>query len=983
MNNYSRFSSDELLDILALSPNATGVYTSRDIIIQYANDAMLNFWGKSTAVIGLPMQLAIPELEGQPFIGLLQDVWETGITYEASDTAADLLVKGKMSTFYFDFVYRALKNSEGDVYAILHTATDVTERYLNQQVLKNAKKTQQQLTREQALNEELNNAIEELRASNEELNETQFKLQVLNSELEDRVDRRTKALAESEANLRNMILQAPVAIGLFAGYDMVLDVVNDKFLELWGRERSVIGQKLEDVLPELKDQPYIKIMQEVYTTNVPYIGREANVMLNRNGHPEQGYYNFINQPFKNAAGETTGIMVVAAEVTDQVLAGNRIKHSENRLSAMVMSTPISMAILEGHDMVITVANHSMLDIWGRTSEQVLEQKLLDVFPELIDQPFPKMLDEVFATGKRLAISEIAVDIVTPETTKHLYVNFSYDPLFAADGQVESIMVSVVNITDAVEARKQLEQNEAELQVLNEEISAANEELAATNEELFATNEELNETQHDLQRIINELETSEGKLRYMLADAPIAIALFTGRDMVIESANKKALEAWGKDSSVVGKPLHIALPELAGQQFLNLLDNVFTSGVAYNGNEVKALIEQGGKTEEVYSNFVYHPLKDSKGATTSIILVASIVTEQVKARKEVQKAEEQTRFAIEAANVGTWFLDVETREFIVSARLKEQFGYRADEDVSYDMVVAAIPEDYKERVLKAVERVISTGGDYVMEHPVIGHDNQKKRWVRAFGKLYPNESGKLTHFSGLMMDITEQKEDEQRKNDFIGMVSHELKTPLTSLSAYAQMLYNKARNNDDGFTLNALEKVNAQVKKMSAMVNGFLNVSRLESGKIFLNMHAFRLDELVNEMIADANLTIASHSISVTTTEAISLTGDRDKIGSVISNLLSNAVKYSPRGRRIEVACELLGNMARVSVKDEGMGVKPNDIEKIFDRYYRVESTHTQTVSGFGIGLYICAEIVQRHDGRIWVESEQGEGSTFYFTLPVN
>lgn len=983
MNTDPRFSSDALLKVLSLSHNATAIHTSMALTVQTANDAMLAIWGKGREVIGLPLEEALPELKGQPFIGMMQDVLNTGITHEDINTPANLVVNGSLQTFYFDFSYRAIKNEQGETYCLLHTATDVTERYLNQQALLTAQKTEQALAREQALNEELATTVEELSATNEELKETQYKLQQLNIELEDRVARRTKALTESEANFRNMVLQAPVAIGLFSGYDMVLDMINDKFLELLGKDRAVLGKKLEDAQPELKEQPFIKIMQEVYTTDIPYFGGEAKVLLQRNGRMEEGFFNFINHPFKDANGTTTGIIVVATEVTEQVHAGNKVKHSEQRLGAMVMNTPISMAIFEGRDLVIGVANQSVLEIWGRTSEQVLGKKLLDVFPELLSQPFPKMLEDVFNTGKRLALPEIPVTIDTPLGVKNIFVNFSYDPLFSQEGEVESIMATVVDITDIVEARKLLEQNEAELQALNEEISASNEEMAATNEELYATNEELSETQLDLQKIIVELEISEGKLRYMLADAPIAIALLTGPDLIVEAANKKMLEVWGKDGSVVGKALAQALPELAGQQFLNLLDNVFTTGEAYYGNEVKALLEQDGKIEEVYSNFVYHPLKDTKGFTTSIILVAAVVTEQVKARKELQKAEEKTRFAIEAANVGTWFLDIETHEFVVSPRLKEQFGYYADEDVTFDMVASTIPDGYGEKVKNAIDKAVSTGRDYIMEHPVIGHHDQKKRWVRACGKLYPDDDGRLTHFSGLIIDITEQKQDEMRKNDFIGMVSHELKTPLTSLSAYAQMLYARARNNDDAFTAGALEKVNTQVKKMSTMINGFLNVSRLESGKIFLSKQEFPLDELVTEMIGDAKLTIASHNVTFTHAEQITINADRDKIGSVISNLLSNAIKYSPKGKNIEVGCRLVGNMAQVSVTDEGIGVKPQDIEKIFDRYYRVEGSHMQTVSGFGIGLYLCAEIVQRHDGKIWVESESGEGSTFYFTLPIN
>jgi signal transduction histidine kinase len=115
---------------------------------------------------------------------------------------------------------------------------------------------------------------------------------------------------------------------------------------------------------------------------------------------------------------------------------------------------------------------------------------------------------------------------------------------------------------------------------------------------------------------------------------------------------------------------------------------------------------------------------------------------------------------------------------------------------------------------------------------------------------------------------------------------------------------------------------------------------------------------------------------------VSVNADRDKIGAVISNLLSNAAKYSPKGKVIEVACKKEGDQAVVSIKDEGMGINQRDIEKIFDRYYRVETNNTQYISGFGIGLYLSAEIIHRHDGKIWACSEIGQGSTFYFSLPL-
>lgn len=244
---------------------------------------------------------------------------------------------------------------------------------------------------------------------------------------------------------------------------------------------------------------------------------------------------------------------------------------------------------------------------------------------------------------------------------------------------------------------------------------------------------------------------------------------------------------------------------------------------------------------------------------------------------------------------------------------------------------------------------------------------------------------LTIQKRLEAELEAGKRIQRQKDDFIGIASHELKTPLTTLSAILQVLELKVKNGPDPFILGAIDKANNQVKKMSSMINGFLNISRLESGKIMIEKEKFNLNQLLRDMIEEIQLTAPGHSIRFITCPIYEIFADREKIGSVISNLLSNAVKYSPKGKNIEVRCELTdgGAFAHISIKDEGMGVKEHDLERLFDRYYRVESQHTKYITGFGIGLYLSAGIVKEHGGQIWLESKSGVGSTFHFTLPVN
>ncbi len=216
-----------------------------------------------------------------------------------------------------------------------------------------------------------------------------------------------------------------------------------------------------------------------------------------------------------------------------------------------------------------------------------------------------------------------------------------------------------------------------------------------------------------------------------------------------------------------------------------------------------------------------------------------------------------------------------------------------------------------------------------------------------------------------------------------MVSHELKTPLTSIKGYVQLMQIKFSKTQDESFSRILEKADVQINKMTAMINGFLNISRLESGKIHINRQLFDLALLLKEAEEESIATVNSHKLIFAPAEPVAVNADRDKIGQVIHNLLSNAVKYSPPGSTIRVSCTSDNEFAYVSVKDQGKGIKQEDAVHIFDRYYRVEGEDMHSISGFGIGLYLCSEIISHHKGTISLESEIGVGSDFVFTLPLD
>lgn len=352
---------------------------------------------------------------------------------------------------------------------------------------------------------------------------------------------------------------------------------------------------------------------------------------------------------------------------------------------------------------------------------------------------------------------------------------------------------------------------------------------------------------------------------------------------------------------------------------------------------------------------------------------------ISAQKTIEEGKLALRLAVEAADFGTWYIHSVTREFITDARLKELFGYYPDEPLSIEQALAQITDEYRDFVSGKLENAIYNNGDYDVSYPVIGLHDNKLRWLRAIGNLKADPSGTFSAFTGVVMDITEQKMEEIRKNDFMGVVSHELKTPLTSLSAYLQLLNSSSGQASSDISRRALAQSLKQTKRMTDMVNGFLDLSRLESAKIHVNPSIFDIAELIRDAEEEARMLYGTHRFVFDAVENHMINGDRGKLGQVISNLIGNAVKYSQPGSVIRVSCVQSGGEVRVGVRDEGIGIRKEELPKIFERFYRVEGNNM--ISGFGIGLYVCAELVKLHGGEVWAESDLGKGSLIGFTLP--
>ncbi|QPH38915.1 ATP-binding protein [Pedobacter endophyticus] len=988
----------EMLDILFKSPNATAVYSGEELTIITANAAMLRLYGKDESIIGKRFDQAIPKFNNQAFLGILKQVWSSGETYLAKDNAATIEVDGKLTVFYLDFEYRAILGQDGKTSYILHTAFEVSERIAPWKGVEEKSRVEKQLNEElmsikeeyQATNEDLAALNEKYQATNEEITALNEELESINQQLreyQEKLEGINYNLKESEARFRSLIDIAPVAIAVYRGPDMLIEEANEHMLAIWGQRAEVIGKSIHLARADLKGHDYFHIIEQVIDHKISHTEYGVRGPVAWEGDLINGYFDVSCKPVAIDEEGLSGVVIVVNDVTEKTLALIRqeetneemaaiyeemsvsneelmesqvllrelnevLNISEGRFRSMIEQSPVAMSSLKGEEMVIEVANDAVLDIWGK-ERSIVGLPLALALPELDGQDFLDILANVYQTGTPFYGKELKASLSKNGIVSDHFLNFVYQPVAGSNGLTDSILIVANEVTEQVMAR----------------------------------------------RIIEE---SERKFRNLIEQAAVAIIVFRGDNLIIDAVNPRMLELLDKGPEIYGRPLLDAVPELHGQPPYDLLYEVYTTGITYQGFETPVTLVRNGKQEEGYYNFTYTPLIEN-GKITGIIDMAVNVTEQVNASKQLitlnqelndknqslsdtnlhlKEARDSANMAIAAANLGAWSVDLFTSQMTISSRAKEIHGLAESTDINLEDAINMVNNEYRDEVSSAIMGCIESRKAFSVDYLIQPADNSDPKWLRTNGKAHFDDKDTLLSIIGTTQDITEQKKSEQLKNDFLSIVSHELKTPLTSLNGYLQVLSLKAKRSDDITNLSMLGSAVKQVGKMNSMINGFLDVGRLEAGKIYIDKTRFDMAILVGEMEEETVPGINTHKIIFTPVITTFVEADKDKIGQVITNLVSNAVKYSSAGTTITVACITQENYALVSIKDEGMGISILDKEKLFDRFYRVETTAMRNINGFGIGLYLCKEIIERHHGTIGVESEIGKGSTFWFKIPV-
>jgi PAS domain S-box-containing protein len=278
------------------------------------------------------------------------------------------------------------------------------------------------------------------------------------------------------------------------------------------------------------------------------------------------------------------------------------------------------------------------------------------------------------------------------------------------------------------------------------------------------------------------------------------------------------------------------------------------------------------------------------------------------------------------------------------------------------------------------QVIATGKPVIGKEMIITRKDGKQVYIQTSASPIHTIDGKMIAAASIITDVTQQRELEQRKDDFVNMASHELKTPITSMKLYIETLMARLDTKDER-VLKILSRIKYQTENLQELVSDLLDVSRIQTGKLTFHKETFSLTELIDESVHVMQETTLSHKITFNKKHKIAVQADKFRIYQVLTNLLTNAIKYSPEGGEVIIAVRKDAGKVTVSVSDSGIGITKEQQKKIFDRLYQVTDPKEKTFPGLGMGLFISKEIIKRHKGNLWVESQKDKGSTFYFSLP--
>ncbi|MCI1189002.1 PAS domain-containing protein [Hymenobacter sp. DH14] len=813
----------ELERVFEQAPIAIAVYRGPNYIIELANPTVARLWGRTQEqLIGKGLFEALPEVAGMGYEQLLDGVMATGVPHVAHAMEAQHDRNGHRETVYWDFVYVPMYEADGSVYGAMVVATEVTTQVLARQQM-------------QQLNEELEMRVT---ARSAEARAAQYEAE------------QQREHARAQQALLGLILgQVPASIATLSGPEHRFSYFNEPYQTLVAG-RAVLGQTVAEALPEVAEQGFISLLDQVYSTGQPFIGTETLALLHNpiTGQDEQRYIDLLYQPLFDAQQQPQGILAFVLDVTDRVRARKQAETLQTAMMAVLkrqgqqrqdlyqifeQAAP-AIVLLREPNHRIEYFNPAFAELFPpeEWTGPLLGHTIAEVYPRIRMAGLVKLIDEVFNTGESQTVLDLPLAELQPGSPR--YVTLAYQA-YREDGRIVGVAAFAYDVTEQVRARLQLEDQQAELQRIFEQ-------------------------------------------------APVPITILRGPEFNIELANEAVQAIWQRPAAqVMGRPYFEALPETAGQGFEQIFAEVIRTSKPHFVTEAPVQLPQLGtsETRQGYVNFAFQPLFDAQQQPTGIMAMGVEVTDQVRARQQVQALNEE---------------------------------------------------------MQATNREL--------------HDTNQR-------------------LSRTNADL----------DTFVYTASHDLKAPIANIEGLLNALRHDLPTEvmQGRLVPRLLNLMEGSVARFQQTIGHLTDISQLQQPEATETVDLAALIRNVQLDLAPL-IEAASASLTVQVTDCETVRVAPKTLRSVVYNLLSNAVKYRAPGRpaQVQLRAHCTAQQVVLEVQDNGLGLNETQQTQLFGMFRRL---HTH-VEGSGVGLFMVKRLIENAGGTIEVRSQPDAGTTFTVTLPA-
>ncbi|MBB1284541.1 PAS domain-containing protein [Flavisolibacter sp. BT320] len=893
------------------APVIIGILRGDDYIIELANEGLLEVWNRTSQVVGKPLLQAIPELEPQGFLALLEQVRTTGQPFYAYEFPITLVRHGQEEVVYFDFVYKPFyeneKDKDGKAAGIISVGHDVTEQ------------------------------------------------------------------VKARQRFKNVVEQAADPILILKGEDLVLEVANQALFDLWQVGPDALNKPFLEILPEMKDQVFVELLKEVLHTGKPFHGEEVPAVFHRkDGREETVYFNFAYQPYREADGTISGVIVTANDITGQVQVKQQLVESERNFRNMILQSPVATCLLEGPSHVITLGNDRMFALMGRSAEEVLNKPLFEALPEVRNQGLEEVVQRVYTKGETFVAHERPVPLLRDGKVETVYVDFVYEPFRQGDGTISAIIAVAIDVTEKVRARKKMEESEQELQQRVQERTA--------------------DLEHQRALVDSILNASISGI--MALDA---VRDENGEvvDFTLIKINKQLTRIIGLDESVVG------------QRYLSHFNNSLHNGIFAM---YKTVVETGRpQRQEVYStNLDLHHWFDISAASrgdSGIVVNFANISPQRQAAIQIEQQKNLLDSILKNSPSGITVYaairDADNRaidfQCILTNDAAEVFTDISNVDRLTKTVLQISPGLKGSVQFQMGLNALESGESFRTQYCEPGSG----RWLElTVVRMDEN------HLINVFTDITETKRTQMQLEETIASLKqanaeleqftyvshHDLQEPLRKISLFADMIRSESFHLLSEAAQKRFDKITDAANRMSMALRDVLNYASLNKEEQFT---AIDLDISLADVQSDLELVIAEKNARILSDALPTIRAVPQQMHQLFYNLVNNALKFSRPGVPpvVSVRCRELDGAAlaqhpeleagrwyyEIIVQDNGIGFSAESADKIFGMFQRLHNR--QTFAGTGIGLALCKKVVANHKGKIWAESEPDKGARFTVILP--